>query len=319
MKKIDNEFFLKRVYETHGDKITVKSEYVNRRTKISVECQCGYEWKTNPYSLTKGSGCPSCKGVRKISEEEFIKILESISGEYLLLSKYESKGKKVIFQHSKCNHTFEMLPKSFLNGQRCPKCRYKKVAIKNTMKFNVFMDKMEANVPNEIKYISGYTKATAPCLFFHSECGEYFEQYPTRIINLEVGCPKCKISKGEYYIKRLLKELALDFEQEKRFQECRNERTLPFDFLVKTKDGYNFLIEYDGIQHFQPKFGEDNLKKTKINDKIKSDFCKKQKIPLIRIPYFNSKDKNKIVNYLYEFINPISTNPCQYRAKLLGN
>ena len=48
------------------------------------------------------------------------------------------------------------------------------------------------------------------------------------------------------------------------------------------------LIEYDGIHHFQPVDyfgGLESLKETKRNDKIKNRYCKKNRIPLIRVSY----------------------------------
>ena len=50
-----------------------------------------------------------------------------------------------------------------------------------------------------------------------------------------------------------------------------------------------YAVEYDGIQHFEASNRgwntEYHYKKTKINDKIKDEYCKSHNIPLIRIPY----------------------------------
>ena len=49
-----------------------------------------------------------------------------------------------------------------------------------------------------------------------------------------------------------------------------------------------YLIEFDGIQHFQPieYFGGiTEFKERKQNDEIKNNYCKINNIPLIRIPY----------------------------------
>ena len=50
-----------------------------------------------------------------------------------------------------------------------------------------------------------------------------------------------------------------------------------------------YLIEYDGIQHFDKnhQFGnkEETLKNIQERDKIKNNYCLEHKIPLIRIPY----------------------------------
>jgi len=62
----------------------------------------------------------------------------------------------------------------------------------------------------------------------------------------------------------------------------------------------NYCIEYDGIQHFESIDyfgGDDNLKNTKINDKIKNNYCKKHNIKLFRIKY-NEKINEKL-NFIF--------------------
>ena len=54
-----------------------------------------------------------------------------------------------------------------------------------------------------------------------------------------------------------------------------------FDFYVNNQ----YLIEFDGIQHFSPTFGEDILSKTQEHDIYKNNWCKANDIPLIRINY----------------------------------
>jgi len=60
---------------------------------------------------------------------------------------------------------------------------------------------------------------------------------------------------------------------------------LPFDFYVNNK----YLIEYDGEQHYDQKSIFD-YEYTHKHDLIKSQWCKENKIPLIRIPYTRYKD-----------------------------
>ena len=82
---------------------------------------------------------------------------------------------------------------------------------------------------------------------------------------------------------------------EKRFKECRKERSLPFDIYLKRKEP--IIIEYDGIQHYKPKWGEEQLELTKMNDKIKNDFCNKNNFKLIRIPYFLFEHIEEILRF----------------------
>ena len=88
------------------------------------------------------------------------------------------------------------------------------------------------------------------------------------------------LSKGNAKIQELLLEANIPFEIEKTFSTCKDKRALPFDFFVDN----SYLIEYDGIQHYDitTKF---DYEYTHKHDLIKSEWCKKNNIPLIRIPY----------------------------------
>lgn len=95
------------------------------------------------------------------------------------------------------------------------------------------------------------------------------------------GCLK---SVGEEKISSLLTIAGLQFEKEKTFDACRFPDTnalARFDFYVNNQ----YLIEFDGIQHFSPTFGEDALSKTQEHDIYKNNWCKANDIPLIRINY----------------------------------
>jgi len=94
------------------------------------------------------------------------------------------------------------------------------------------------------------------------------------------GCPICKYSKGEIFIQNYLNVRDIKFEPQFRFEKCKNKNTLPFDFYLPN---YNLCIEYDGEFHYIDKFG--GLEQQKINDEIKNNFCIKENIKLIRIPY----------------------------------
>lgn len=103
------------------------------------------------------------------------------------------------------------------------------------------------------------------------------------------GCVK---SKGEFIISKILKENNIPFEKEKVFTDCilPNQTYARFDFYVNNE----YLIEFDGEQHFYSnKSGwntEENLKKTQEYDNIKNNWCHKNNIPLIRIPYTHRED-----------------------------
>lgn len=102
------------------------------------------------------------------------------------------------------------------------------------------------------------------------------------------SCGCLKTSYGEERISQLLQENNIPFVKEKTFKTCKlkSGRLARFDFYVDNK----YLIEYDGAQHFgYTGYGwntEENFKKTQEHDQFKNQWCKKNNILLIRIPYY---------------------------------
>ena len=71
---------------------------------------------------------------------------------------------------------------------------------------------------------------------------------------------------------------------------------MQFDFYIPN---LNLCIEYDGKQHFEPinYFGGiDSFNKQIIKDSIKNDFCHKNNIKLMRIPYYEFNNIEKILD-----------------------
>ena len=88
------------------------------------------------------------------------------------------------------------------------------------------------------------------------------------------------ISKGNVKISEILDEANINYTIEQTFPDCKDKKELPFDFYINNQ----YLIEYDGEQHFKKDsvFDYEYIHK---HDLIKNEWCKKNKIPLIRIPY----------------------------------
>lgn len=108
-------------------------------------------------------------------------------------------------------------------------------------------------------------------------------------------------SRGEIKIHEILEEAGLDFQEEYSFPDLvsTNGRPLRFDFCVFDDVGdVDFLIEFQGIQHYEPKSkfgGLAGLRKQEFNDMQKREYCAKHNITLVAIPYW---DESKI-NYDY--------------------
>lgn len=110
-----------------------------------------------------------------------------------------------------------------------------------------------------------------------------------------------RASRGEIKIEEVLTQAGLVFEQEYSFPDLLSlsGHPLRFDFAVfDDEHQLEFLIEYQGIQHYEPKSkfgGYTGLRKQQYNDMRKREYCKAHNIILLAIPY---TDEGRI-NYDY--------------------
>lgn len=116
-----------------------------------------------------------------------------------------------------------------------------------------------------------------------------------------IGCPYCFdtkkfiFSKGEKAVEKTLDELNITYIPQYTFDDCRDKNMLPFDYYLPF---LNKCIEYDGEHHYFPVnfcgiSDEEALIRhlsTVKHDKIKDDYCRNNKIELLRIPYYNFKN-----------------------------
>jgi hypothetical protein len=138
--------------------------------------------------------------------------------------------------------------------------------------------------------ISNYIGRDKPIDIICKKHGK-FTQIAATHYNSGCGCTICSNSKGELKIYNFLVNNKIKFQPEYRFENCKNKKTLPFDFYL---EDINTCIEYDGELHFMDKFG--SLEQQIINDEIKTNFCKNNQIKLIRIPYTEFNNIEKILN-----------------------
>jgi hypothetical protein len=173
-----------------------------------------------------------------------------------------------------------------------------KLSEKNRINYNDIINRFDSTYKYKSEDIN--YKNTHDYIEIECEIHGKFKQKAYKHISGQ-GCPKCNQSKGEKEIEKILIQNNIEFENQKRFKNCINKKTLPFDFYLPK---YNICIEFDGIQHFETLDifgGEIEFKKRKINDIIKNKFCKDNNIKLIRIKY----DENiyfKLIDNLNKYI-----------------
>jgi hypothetical protein len=321
--KLKNERWLEnlieRFKEIHGDQYDYSnSDIKNSKDKIEILCKKHGIFKQTPGNHLNGHGCPSCAKEQIASNfrkdvSNVISAAKQVHGDFYDYSLVDYKnGSTKVTIICPIHGNFEVTPKNHINNASgCPDCweDKRKQPKSNTLKFIEKSKKIHGNTYDYSNV--DYLGVKIPVNIICTKHGDFF-QTPNDHLN-GGGCPKCSESKGERFVAKLLERNNILFIQEKKFKECFNIKVgknnkkyctmLPFDFYLPNQ---NICIEYDGEQHFKPieKFGgQENLKNVQNRDKIKTEFCEKQGITLIRIPY--TLNFKKIPEFINQYI-PLS-------------
>jgi hypothetical protein len=273
------EDFINEVKTVHGNRYNYSLvNYINNKTKIKIICpEHGvFEQEANAHLM--GRNCFKCMDTSKTTEE-FVNETKLVHGEkycYSLVNYINNKTKVKII--CSIHGEFEQEPSSHLKGSGCPKC--------------FGMGKTSEEYINECILVHGnkydYSLVEYNGVFKKVKiiCKKHgvFEQMSDKHMK-GCGCPICRESKGEKEIRKILTENKINFIGQKKFSDCKDKKVLPFDFYLPD---YNMCIEYDGRQHFiaiNRWGGEAGLIDQQNKDLIKTKYCYKNNIKLIRISY----------------------------------
>ena len=309
--------FIRRVLRKYGDRYDYSNVvYVKATEHVEIICRAkGHK----PFSITLDNhlhnrGCKLC-GIKKRADEQrmtlkkFIDKSNKIHGE----GTYDYSKIKFVDCYTDVNiichnhdtpYEFPQAPYHHLEGHGCPKCKFEKLADLYKLTKEEFIE--NANKIHgvgtydysQVKYVNYQTEVIIIC----PKHGE-FPQTPNTHIHGKSGCPKCKNNyKGEIIIRKFLTENKINFEEQKKFEDCKDIRCLPFDFYIPK---YNLCIEHDRIQHFKPtkrsnkmtdEESKENLKYIQNHDQIKNNYCEQKGINLLRIRY-DKNVKEKLAEY----------------------
>jgi len=286
--------------------LLLTSTYKNSKTKLDYVCSNGHKTKITWNDFKSGRRCIKCRnektGDRRRLSFNYIKNEFEKEDCELLSTKY--KGSETLLDYiCECGEISKITWGNFQQGVRCNKCGIEKVAEKRRLPFADVKNGSEANgcVLLSTEYINANTVLDYIC-----ECGN-IAQSTWSNFQKRPGCSICSIkrSRGELKIEKILDSKKIKYISEYRIDDCRDKRTIPFDFAIKNDSFLLGLIEYDGRQHFEPiEFfgGETSLKIAQRHDKIKTDYCIENNIDLLRIP---CTEFNNIDSILGEFLMKI--------------
>ena len=181
--------------------------------------------------------------MRKLTTEEFIERARRVHGD-----KYDYSEVEYVNNHTKVkiicpkHGIFEQVPSSHLSEKGCQICagniRLTTEGFVAKAK-QVHGDKYDYS---KVDYVNAHTKVKIGC----PKHGIFVQEANTHLRG--GGCSTCNLSKGELEISKALDGLNVTYETQYKFSDCRNSRSLPFDFYLPA---YRLCIEFDGIQHFK--------------------------------------------------------------------
>ena len=195
---------------------------------------------------------------------------------------------KILHRCKICGYEWEALPDNLLhlkNGY--PKCGKRAKLTQED-----FMEKLYDIHGDDIVPLEEHKAHSIKIKFQCNKCGHIWVAKPNNILNGK-GCPKCKLSKGEKEIAKILDEHSVFYLTQHIFQDC----------VYIHLPQLNLCIEYDGLQHCEPcTFGGIALSEAvkalalcQLKDKIKTDYCQTHGIKLLRIPYTQYNEIENII------------------------
>ena len=306
------EHYINKGYKftKYRDLFLVKAEDLTpgATARVKVQCDfCGKEydmaWYHYKESENKGrkNACYNCRHDKRYKndlsqrqESLYKQTLDACNKKgYILISNKEEIKNNTTYIKFLCplHGEHEMRINNLINGKGCPICNFEKA----NKRHQLSTDEVESRINycngvllNKEDYINQYTKN------LNIECPWCRKPFTTSLINFTQhggqACPECesKMSLGERKIKCYLEDNNILFEREKWFSDCRDIKPLPFDFYLPD---FQICIEFDGEQHFEDgHFNHSKLDYVQMHDSIKNDYCKNNNIKLVRIPYWDFKN-----------------------------
>lgn len=286
--------FIEKARKLHGFKYDYsKVVYVVNDKSVIIICPTHGDFLQKPAdhlsrNKSGAKGCHRCCASYPHTQASWIQKAKEIHGEKYDYSQtvYTGGKNKVIIRCVKHDLCFEQQATSHV-GKRprgCPKCGLERSVSAHTNDTEYFLTKARAVHGNTYDYsLVKYTITNDYVTIICSKHGE-FDQTPHNHL-IGKGCPRCKMSHGEKHIANYLKSLNIMYVQQKKFEDCKNKRKLPFDFYLPE---YDAIIEFDGKQHFEPVDifgGDEGFLCTRLNDEIKNKFAAETNRPMLRIKY----------------------------------
>jgi glutaredoxin len=98
----------------------ISKRYFNSGIRLQWQCSRGHEWKAFPANVIRGSWCPHCAGVKRLTLRE-MQVLAGHQGGECLSKRYVNNATKLRWRCAG-GHEWEAAPAPVKKGQWCPYC-----------------------------------------------------------------------------------------------------------------------------------------------------------------------------------------------------
>jgi hypothetical protein len=280
------------------------------KKKIWWVCEKGHRYQSTVWARAiRGSGCPYCNR-NKMSmplsktDPRLVELWDFEKNKHDDPSSLTRGSHRKVWWKCKKGHSWQACVHNMARSKMgCLYCNNKRTGGDNNLAFRnpdiaaeLHPTKNGKLKAEDVNYRS-YRK-----VWWLGKCGHEWNTHVrcrTRE-KMPTGCPICAESKGENKVAEYLDSVKIKYEKQKRFDGCRDKKPLPFDFYLPD---YNSLIEYQGIQHFEPtNFGGDYAGVFEYlvgHDRLKRDWALANSYRLLLISYM---DYDKIDCVIEEFL-----------------
>lgn len=282
----------------------ISKEYISIKSNLKFICsECNEVFERNFDNLKarKSNICNNC-GKKKSNKDrvftyEYVKNTIESFGCGLISKEYKNIDEKIKIK-CKCGDEFETTFYKFTkrNKKQCNKCGRKNTALKTAISKDEIVKMLDID---GYKFLGNKLEGKDQRIYI--QCNKNHEPYWVNISKYKSTgrrCPGCQNSKGEKKVKEILSKLGEIHKKEYTFSDLIGigGGLLRFDFAVfDSRENLKCLIEYDGEMHFEETGIKNDLKRQKIHDSLKNEYCKKNNINLIRIPYWDFERIEQII------------------------
>lgn len=316
--RISQQQFIDRANKKHNNKYDYKlAVYTGIWNKVTIICPIHGEFlQVANDHIIAGCGCSKCSMTemglaRSTTLDDFIVRASKIHNNKYSYDLVNLNGQRnpitiICPIHGK----FTQIARTHLDGSGCMQCKHIANGDKKRFTLEDFILKSKSIWGDRFDYSkSDYIGSRIKLLIKCKKHNTEFKQSPSGHYR-SIGCKLCfKKSRGEQAITEWLNLKKINYESEKRFVECRRfeskSSALRFDFYLPD---FNLLIEFDGRQHYtrstgwwNNSSGVDEFEIIKQRDLFKTNWAKDNGYKLLRIPYFEFKNINSILDL--EIIN----------------